>query len=301
MPYLGSTPNASFSTRTKQDFTANGSTTAFTLSSAVASPNDIEVFVGNVRQEPTDAYTVNGTTLTMSEAPETGLNFYVVFKGLEENSVVPADGSISTAKLSSGAALANIGSGTITNAKIASGVDASKLTTGDVPFAQLDNTFTKATIDLSSTTAFTGIPVGVNIIHLALFNCVSSGDIRIRLRTGGSTVTSNYFCALAYMYTAGSNSWGSTGGLNLTTGILVPGNWGTAKQNLNCTIVRNQTSDDSNPAFSAFGNVFYRDYNTHGGGGYMQGIQTGLGGALDGIAFNSSNTIASGKATIYYR
>lgn len=99
MPYLGSTPNASFSSRTKQDFTANGSTTAFTLSSAVASANDIEVFVGNVRQEPTDAYTVNGTTLTMSAAPATGMNFYVVFKGLEENSVVPADGTISTSKL----------------------------------------------------------------------------------------------------------------------------------------------------------------------------------------------------------
>ena len=101
MPYLGSTPNASFSSRTKQDFTANGSTTAFTLSSAVASANDIEVFVGNVRQEPTDAYTVNGTTLTMSAAPANGINFYVVFKGLEENSVVPADGTISSAKLTS--------------------------------------------------------------------------------------------------------------------------------------------------------------------------------------------------------
>ena len=102
MPYLGSTPNASFSSRTKQDFTANGSTTTFTLSSAVASANDIEVFVGNVRQEPTDAYTVSGTALTMSEAPATGLNFYVVFKGLEENSVVPADGSITNAKLGLG-------------------------------------------------------------------------------------------------------------------------------------------------------------------------------------------------------
>jgi len=99
MPYLGSTPNASFSSRTKQDFTANGSTTAFTLSSAVASPNDIEVFVGNVRQEPTDAYTVNGTTLTMSAAPANGVNFYVVFKQLEENSVVPADGTISSGKI----------------------------------------------------------------------------------------------------------------------------------------------------------------------------------------------------------
>ena len=103
MPYLGSTPNASFSSRTKQDFTANGSTTAFTLSSAVASANDIEVFVGNVRQEPTDAYTVNGTTLTMSAAPSNGINFYVIFKGVEENSVVPADNTISTAKIANNA------------------------------------------------------------------------------------------------------------------------------------------------------------------------------------------------------
>ena len=119
MPYLGSTPNASFSSRTKQDFTANGSTTAFTLSSAVASANDIEVFVGNVRQEPTDAYAVSGTTLTMSAAPSNGINFYVIFKGVEENSVVPADGTISSAKIASGA---------VTDAKIASGISSSKLT-----------------------------------------------------------------------------------------------------------------------------------------------------------------------------
>ena len=119
MPYLGSTPNASFSSRTKQDFTANGSTTAFTLSSAVASANDIEVFVGNVRQEPTDAYTVNGTTLTMSAAPANGINFYVVFKGVEENSVVPADGTISAAKIASGAVTtAKIQSGAVTSAKL---------------------------------------------------------------------------------------------------------------------------------------------------------------------------------------
>jgi hypothetical protein len=121
MPYLGSTPNASFSSRTKQDFTANGSTTAFTLSSAVASANDIEVFVGNVRQEPTDAYTVNGTTLTMSAAPATGLNFYVVFKGVEENSVVPADNSISTAKIADNSiSTAKIANNAISSAKLAS-------------------------------------------------------------------------------------------------------------------------------------------------------------------------------------
>jgi len=131
MPYIGSTPNASFSTRTKQDFTANGSTTAFTLSSAVASASDIEVFVGNVRQEPTEAYTVNGTTLTMSEAPDVGLNFYVVFKGLEESSIVHADNTISSAKIVNNAVIdTKIASSAVTTAKIgASQVTDAKLAT----------------------------------------------------------------------------------------------------------------------------------------------------------------------------
>ena len=212
-----------------------------------------------------------------------------------------ANDAVTAAKIPAGAVVADIANDSITDAKIA-GMASSKLT-GDIPFGILDNTFTKATIDLASAVVFTGIPVGVNIIIINLFNAVSSGDIRIRLRTGGSTVTTNYFTGLAYNYTAGSNNYSSSGGLNWTTGILNPGNWssGSALQNMTGVILRNQTSDDSNPSYSAFGNVFYRNYNTHGGMGYMQGIQTGLGGALDGIALNSSNTISSGKATIYYR
>ena len=120
MPYIGSTPNASFSSRTKQDFTANGILTEFTLSSAVASANDIEVFVGNVRQEPTDAYTVSGTILTMSAAPANGINFYVIFKGVEENSVVPADGTISSAKLVDNSVTSSkLPANSVTSAKIA--------------------------------------------------------------------------------------------------------------------------------------------------------------------------------------
>ena len=52
----------------------------FTLTHPVANANDLEVFVGNVRQEPTAAYSAAGTTLTMAEAPDTGLNFYVLNK-----------------------------------------------------------------------------------------------------------------------------------------------------------------------------------------------------------------------------
>ena len=119
MPFIGKQPTAGFASIVKDDLTADGSTTAFTLSKQVANANDIAVFVGNVRQEPTDAYTVNGTTLTMSAAPASAINFYVLhIAGTVESSVIPADGTISSAKIVSGA---------ITDAKIA-GMSSSKLT-----------------------------------------------------------------------------------------------------------------------------------------------------------------------------
>ena len=100
MPFIGTTPTQGFvSAVTKQSFTPNGSTTAFTLSHQVANANDLEVFVGNVRQEPTTAYTASGTTLTMSEAPATGLNFYVIFKNKAQVTTTPPDNSVGTAKL----------------------------------------------------------------------------------------------------------------------------------------------------------------------------------------------------------
>ena len=81
MPFIGTTPTQGFvSAVTKQSFTPNGSTTAFTLTHSVSNANDLEVFVGNVRQEPTAAYSAAGTTLTMTEAVSSGLNFYVIFK-----------------------------------------------------------------------------------------------------------------------------------------------------------------------------------------------------------------------------
>jgi hypothetical protein len=94
MPFIGKNPTSGFSTIVKDDLTPDGSTTAFTLSKNVASANDIAVFVGNVRQEPTDAYSVSGTTLTMTAAPASGVNFYVLhIAGTVESSVVPAAGT----------------------------------------------------------------------------------------------------------------------------------------------------------------------------------------------------------------
>ena len=94
MPFLGNTPSQGFTNSvTKDDFTPNGSTTAFTLSKA-SNTNNIEVYVGNVRQEPTSSYSVSGTTLTMTEAPATGTNFYVMHEsGSSAISLTPAAGT----------------------------------------------------------------------------------------------------------------------------------------------------------------------------------------------------------------
>ena len=100
MPFLGTTPTQGFvSSFPKQSFTPNGSTTVFTLTNPVATANDLEVFVGNVRQEPTTAYTAAGTTLTMSEAPASGLNFYVINKSFAQVTTTPPVNSISTDKI----------------------------------------------------------------------------------------------------------------------------------------------------------------------------------------------------------
>jgi len=81
MAYVGQEPNGSFTTNVSKDtFDGDGSTTAFTLTEG-ASTNTVDVFVENVRQEPTEAYSVDGTTLTFTAAPPTGTgNIYVVNK-----------------------------------------------------------------------------------------------------------------------------------------------------------------------------------------------------------------------------
>jgi hypothetical protein len=56
-------------TITKDSFTGDGSTVAFTLSVTPADENNILVFVGNVHQNPDVAYTLSGSTITFSSAP----------------------------------------------------------------------------------------------------------------------------------------------------------------------------------------------------------------------------------------
>jgi hypothetical protein len=81
-------------------FDGDGSTTAFTLDVAPSSTLDIEVFVGNVRQDPNSAYTLSGTTLTFTGAPPSGTNnIYVVHQAKSVGTINAPDNSVNSAQL----------------------------------------------------------------------------------------------------------------------------------------------------------------------------------------------------------
>ena len=82
MAYLGNSPKTNLITMNSQQFSGDGSTTNFVLSQTVTLTAEIEVYIGNVRQDPFSAYTVSGTTLSFTAAPASGTNnIYVVFQG----------------------------------------------------------------------------------------------------------------------------------------------------------------------------------------------------------------------------
>ena len=82
MAYIGKSPE--HGTFEKQDLTADGSTTTFTLNYTVGSSSAILVSVSGVLQEPETAYNIStgGTKIVFSAAPESGEDIFVIFLGV---------------------------------------------------------------------------------------------------------------------------------------------------------------------------------------------------------------------------
>ena len=205
MPFLGTTPTQGFvGANPKQSFTANGSTTVFTLTNPVASANDLEVFVGNVRQEPTAAYTAAGTTLTMSEAPDTGLNFYVINKSQAQVTTTPPVNSVSTDKIVNSA---------ITDAKIA-GMAASKLT-GTVSNSQIANGAGGKLLNVYNNRINTDLEVGNNTRYNWTQSQITLTPVSTNSRfwiflTAQSTSTTNATSGNLGLYRLSGGSYGTT-------------------------------------------------------------------------------------------
>ena len=83
------------------EFSGNGSTTAFTLSADPSTENNTQVYIDGVYQEK-GTYAVSGTTLTFSTAPPNGTSIEVMAFTASSVGVV-ADGSIDADKLATDA------------------------------------------------------------------------------------------------------------------------------------------------------------------------------------------------------
>ena len=110
----------------------------YTLTQAPANAGAIEVSVAGVLQ-PTTAYSVSGTTLTMAGVA-TGIPIFIRHLGETLSIPVPGDGTVTDAKIVTGA---------VTDAKIAD-VAASKLT-GTVDVARLPSTVLNSNVPPSDT------------------------------------------------------------------------------------------------------------------------------------------------------
>ncbi len=96
MAYLGNRPKNNLLTMNSSQYSGDNSNTTFTLSQSVGNVNEIEVYVGNVRQDPFSAYSVTGgTSLVFTAAPPLGTNnVYVVYIGKAVGTTTPGENSI---------------------------------------------------------------------------------------------------------------------------------------------------------------------------------------------------------------
>ena len=132
MAYLGKEAINRSTGTSKDSFSGDGSETAFTMSRTVLLATDIEVFIANVQQEPTTAYTVSGTTLTFSSAPANGTNnVYVIHRSGNNDSMTIQSGISATLSDATISGTLTVSSGTLTVSGSGSKVNFSNLPSSD--------------------------------------------------------------------------------------------------------------------------------------------------------------------------
>ena len=167
------------------EFSGNGSTTAFTLSADPSTENNTQVYIDGVYQEK-GTYAVSGTTLTFSTAPPNGTSIEVMAFTASSVGVV-ADGSITTDKLenssgsSDGVTTAKIATDAVTQAKIGDdAVGADQLASNSVVTASIvDSTGSSDGVTTAklATSAVTTAKVADDAITLAKMAGGTDGNL----------------------------------------------------------------------------------------------------------------------------
>jgi len=136
MPYLGKEPVRG-QNRELDDISGsfNGGNTAFTMqvggvNTAAGSANQVFISVGGVMQNPGTDFTVASSTITFTTPPANGLDFWGLIQGDAVDINTPADGSVTNAKVATGAAIAGskLADNAVGLAQMAGGTDGNLIT-----------------------------------------------------------------------------------------------------------------------------------------------------------------------------
>jgi len=156
--------------RDAQRFNGDGATLTFTLSLAVDSAVDIDVYVDNISQEPLTAYDVNGASITFTEAPPVGTNnVRVIYRNYQTGiSTSVADGSISYQKLANNIRLFTTDNFTGDNTTVAFALTTAPADANTV-FVSVDGIVQRAPIHYTTsgtTITFTSAPPTSSNVHV---------------------------------------------------------------------------------------------------------------------------------------
>lgn len=101
MAFLGNTNVTQAFIPAVDYFNGNGSTVAFTLSRPVASNAQVQVFIENVPQNPSSAFSVLNNTITFTSAPPSGTNnIYVCYTSPITQTIAVSQGTVGISQLS---------------------------------------------------------------------------------------------------------------------------------------------------------------------------------------------------------
>ena len=317
MGYIGNEPTTGHFP--VDNFTSSGGST-YTLAKAPATAGAIEVSVQGVLQ-PTTAYTVSGTTLTMAGVT-TGVKIFVRHLGETLSLPTPADGSVTTTKLGTnsvdGTKIA-MGSdargdilyhGATDYARLAKGTSGQVLTMGanDPAWADAGGGgliyIATATASTSSSLTFTSIPSSgyTNFVFVVQGLYPSTGG-RLQMRTSTNNGSSYDSGGSDYAYTSvvydSTSAWGT---YNSTGSDLIKISGGNVKSTV-ADGGYHGVINMSNPTDTV------RKKIIHWTGGFVQNTITTSWGTghrlattdIDAVEFttSSSGTFTAGSITLY--
>ena len=223
MAVIGNKPAQSFNTIRKQTFTGTGDS-AYSLDYSVSGPNDLEVFVNNVRQEPTVAYNAASQTLTMSEGIDSTDDFYAIYKAQAYGTTtLPVDQPITVAGATINGTTSFAGNVSLGSGYTLSAPTAGQIYAPGVPIQTVTHSWdtnSALTIQTYSWTLYPQSEIQItakraNSLYIVQYQCpiasrsasAASTDIYYKVGTGGS------WGALRVTATSGSNGYYGLGTL----------------------------------------------------------------------------------------